>query len=117
MKNVCSLFNPPYGISYLVPSFLLLMAIAGCNDPAGGNSEPEVPQTQEGGWKLVWHDEFSGSRIDTQKWGYDLGSGAEEGLDGWGNNELQYYTNRNHCVLFFPNTGRLCRNCTFLLGH
>ena len=67
MKNVCSLFNPPYGLSYLVPSFLLLMAIAGCYDPAGGNSEPEVPQTQKGGWKLVWHDEFSGSRIDTQK--------------------------------------------------
>jgi beta-glucanase (GH16 family) len=38
---------------------------------------------------LVWADEFNtpGSP-DPTKWGYDLGAG------GWGNNELEYYTNR-----------------------
>lgn len=40
--------------------------------------------------KLVWSDEFNGSSLDTSKWGYEIGTGGS----GWGNNELQYYTNR-----------------------
>ena len=44
----------------------------------------EVPD----GYKLVWSDEFDGDEIDTTKWGYDLGG------SGWGNNELEYYTDR-----------------------
>lgn len=36
----------------------------------------------------LWHDEFDGVRIDSSKWDYDIGAG------GWGNNELQYYTDR-----------------------
>ncbi len=43
------------------------------------------------GWKLVWHDEFNGAagnKPDPAYWSYDLGAG------GWGNNELQYYTDR-----------------------
>jgi beta-glucanase (GH16 family) len=36
---------------------------------------------------LVWQDEFEGTGLpDNTKWGYDVGG------DGWGNNELQYYT-------------------------
>jgi beta-glucanase (GH16 family) len=38
---------------------------------------------------LVWSDEFDTPGLpDASKWGYDLGAG------GWGNNELEYYTNR-----------------------
>ena len=38
-------------------------------------------------WKIVWSDEFDGEGlIDTSKWTYDIGNW------GWGNNELQYYT-------------------------
>ncbi|MCB0707012.1 MAG: family 16 glycosylhydrolase [Saprospiraceae bacterium] len=38
-------------------------------------------------WKLVWSDEFEGTGLpDTSKWIYDIGDW------GWGNNELQYYT-------------------------
>ena len=37
---------------------------------------------------LVWSDEFSGSGApDPAKWGYDIGA------SGWGNNEVQNYTN------------------------
>lgn len=37
--------------------------------------------------KLVWSDEFDGNGLpDTSKWTYDIGDW------GWGNNELQYYT-------------------------
>ena len=39
--------------------------------------------------ELSWSDEFDGGAISTSKWGYDLGGG------GWGNNELQAYTNSN----------------------
>lgn len=36
---------------------------------------------------MVWNDEFSYSGLpDAAKWGYDVGG------SGWGNNELQYYT-------------------------
>lgn len=38
------------------------------------------------GWHLVWQDEFSGTELDQTKWTFDLGGG------GWGNNELEYYT-------------------------
>jgi len=41
--------------------------------------------------RLVWSDEFnSGSVPDSSKWSYSVGTG--EG--GWGNSELQYYTER-----------------------
>jgi len=38
---------------------------------------------------LIWSDEFDGDGpVDSSKWGYDTGGG------GWGNNELQFYTDR-----------------------
>lgn len=43
-------------------------------------------------WQLVWADEFNGSGLDTSKWSYQIGTGTP--LIGWGNNELQFYTNR-----------------------
>ena len=43
-------------------------------------------------WSLSWSDEFNGTSIDNSKWGYDIGTGAAQGLWGWGNGELQYYT-------------------------
>ncbi|MEJ5238043.1 MAG: family 16 glycosylhydrolase [Limisphaera sp.] len=47
------------------------------------------------GWTLVWADEFdgpNGSRPNPEWWVYDRGGG------GWGNNELQTYTDRtNNC--------------------
>ncbi len=46
-------------------------------------------------WKATWSDEFNGTELDESKWGYQNGTGAEYGLDGWGNNEQQYYTSDN----------------------
>ncbi len=40
-------------------------------------------------WQLVWSDEFDKDGApDPLKWGYDIGG------HGWGNKELQYYTDR-----------------------
>jgi beta-glucanase (GH16 family) len=41
------------------------------------------------GWKLVWSDEFEGpanQKPDASKWVFETGG------NGWGNNELEYYT-------------------------
>ncbi|CAH0119226.1 hypothetical protein PAE9249_01725 [Paenibacillus sp. CECT 9249] len=51
----------------------------------GGGGSPQRPM-----WTLVWSDEFEGAEIDRGKWTFDIGNG--EG--GWGNNELEYYTDR-----------------------
>lgn len=53
-----------------------------------------VPDGWAQDWELVWYDEFEGDTLDTSKWSYQYGTGASEGLTGWGNNELQYYTDR-----------------------
>lgn len=34
----------------------------------------EVPQTLPGGWKLVWNDEFDGSKLDREKWEPEIGN-------------------------------------------
>jgi beta-glucanase (GH16 family) len=42
-------------------------------------------------WTLTWSDEFNaadGIAVDSSKWVLETGGG------GWGNNELEYYTNR-----------------------
>ena len=38
--------------------------------------------------ELIWQDEFDGTTIDLTKWSFQTGA------SGWGNNELQYYTDR-----------------------
>jgi beta-glucanase (GH16 family) len=54
-----------------------------------------APDPGPGGWNLVWSDEFdepAGTPPDPANWGYELGDGALNGIPGWGNSELQYYT-------------------------
>lgn len=44
---------------------------------------------------LVWADEFDQEGApNPQNWNYEIGNGAAQGIPGWGNNELQYYTDR-----------------------
>ncbi len=56
------------------------------------------PDTEREGWNLVWNDEFTGRKLNTENWDYQLGTGSQYGLDGWGNQELQYYTKENISV-------------------
>jgi len=60
------------------------------NDVGGTGYVDNTPKDK--GWKFdsipVWADEFSTDGApDPAKWGYDIGG------SGWGNNELQYYSN------------------------
>ena len=51
------------------------------------------------GYHLAWSDEFNGNSLNTTNWGYDLGG------SGWGNQELENYTNRTQNV--FVSAGHL----------
>ena len=56
------------------------------------------PDRSDEGYVMVWNDEFDGDSLDTTKWDYQYGTGSQYGLDGWGNSELQYYTDREENV-------------------
>lgn len=49
---------------------------------------------------LVWQDEFDVEGVPNSAiWGYDIGNGSDtQAGEGWGNGELQYYTNRTENV-------------------
>ena len=42
------------------------------------------------GYTLFWSDEFDGTSLNTANWTCEIGRGS----NGWGNSELQYYTDR-----------------------
>jgi beta-glucanase (GH16 family) len=47
------------------------------------------------GWRLTWSDEFNGpagTPPDPSIWNHETGDGSANGVAGWGNNELEYYT-------------------------
>ena len=48
--------------------------------------------------ELIWSQEFDGAKgaePSTEFWSHETGDGAQFGLQGWGNQELQYYTPQN----------------------
>ncbi|AKD58579.1 glycoside hydrolase family 16 protein [Spirosoma radiotolerans] len=70
----------------LLATWVIVLLLA-CKSP-----EVEVPVSganPPSGRRLVWRDEFDKAGLpDSAKWGYEVGG------NGWGNNELQYYTDR-----------------------
>ncbi len=68
--------------------FILLIAMLGT---CRATARAAFPQDEKSQWTLVWSDEFNGpdgSRPNPPKWKFEVGG------NGWGNHELQYYTNR-----------------------
>ena len=58
-----------------------------------------IPTLASAQYQLVWSDEFSGSTLDAANWDPQIGTGTLYGLPaGWGNSELQYYTDRTDNV-------------------
>jgi beta-glucanase (GH16 family) len=68
----------------------------------GGGEEVTVtlkdnraPDPGPDGWELAWADEFNepvGTPPNPANWAYELGDTTPDGKNGWGNEELQYYT-------------------------
>jgi beta-glucanase (GH16 family) len=67
-------------------AFAILLVI-----PTLAAAQSAAPQPTRPGWTLTWSDEFNapdGSPVDASKWV------RESGGNGWGNQELEYYTTR-----------------------
>lgn len=67
-------------------AIIMLLLTISCNTDA-------TQKLDKRNWQLAWSDEFngpSGASPDATKWVYDIGTGD----NGWGNKELEYYTNR-----------------------
>ena len=67
---------------------LLLIALFGCQ-------KENTQKLDQRNWQLTWSDDFdgpAGASPDAAKWIFDIGVGPNN--DGWGNSELEYYTDR-----------------------
>src|SRR5579872_3186295 len=67
-----------------IPGLILLSSVFATSQTPNSQSAPP-------GWRLVWSDEFNApdnSPADSSKWA------SETGGNGWGNEELEYYTPR-----------------------
>lgn len=80
-------------VSSLFCTVLLLVFLGACGSGGSSASTTPPPSTYplNGAWTLVWSDDFNGadgSSPDSSKWVFDQGG------NGWGNQELETYTNR-----------------------
>jgi beta-glucanase (GH16 family) len=81
-----------YNFLSVVFSFVMMFSLSSCSKKTSSTNPAPVPVPVPipvaTTYKLVWSDEFDKDGLpDNTKWGYDVGG------NGWGNNELQYYTN------------------------
>ena len=67
----------------LLPILILFIT---CQEPKSSEKQPVVNEWDKEGWALVWNDEFDGPVLNLEKWSFEIGG------HGWGNNELQYYS-------------------------
>ena len=77
------------------PPFVSLISAGRLRPWMAGAAIALATFTARGDWQLVWSDEFNGVSIDTNHWKFEMGN-----RHGWGNHELEYYTDRpeNVCV-------------------
>jgi len=76
-----------YKSSLYITVLVLTISLLGC----------DLDETQEVVTlsNLVWEDNFDvDGAPDASKWAFEIGDGTAQGIPGWGNNELQYYTDR-----------------------
>jgi beta-glucanase (GH16 family) len=71
-------------MKYFILSIITL-AISGCKPSS-------VSQGSDPSYSLVWSDEFNGTALDQSNWNYNIGG------HGWGNNEKEYYTDKNATI-------------------
>ena len=57
-----------------------------CSEEEMVSQNKEINDWEIEGWNIVWQDEFDNDSLDLTKWS------RETGGHGWGNNELQFYT-------------------------
>ena len=92
--SIGSVTNAVVGTSKATGTILNMDLLYLPTDTTGYTTPASYP-----GYTLAWSDEFNGSALNTQDWNY------EQGGTGWGNNELENYTNRTQNV--FVSAGHL----------
>jgi len=85
----------------------------------GAKASPNSATTSPQQWRLTWSDEFSGAAAsppDPSKWTHDTGG------TGWGNDELEYYTDstanaaldgQGHLVITASTSGASSYSCYY----
>ncbi len=68
------------------------------NDNAVLTEEGYNTAEEQFGYSMAWQDEFNGSILDEASFNFELGDGCPN-LCGWGNNELQLYTDEPSNVI------------------
>lgn len=63
-----------------------------------GSCENKV-LTNSDDWELVWSQDFDGQIIDRNVWNFEIGNGHSKGIPGWGNAELEYYTDGENAYI------------------
>ena len=70
----------------------LAIGIIRDNDQAGiFDADGYITADEHFGYQLSWADEFDGETLDMNSYNFEIGDGCPN-LCGWGNNELEYYT-------------------------
>lgn len=75
-------------LPFIYSVFIAVLFISfGCE-----NSETQTVTTLN---ELVWSDDFTQDGApNSSNWTFQVGDGSAQGIPGWGNGELQYYTSR-----------------------
>lgn len=66
--------------------WFVIFLLFGCTSQNDMEDSKQLNDWDREGWDIVWQDEFDGESLDINKWSHEVGG------HGFGNNELQYYT-------------------------
>ena len=66
--------------------WFVIFLLFGCTSQNDMEDSKKLNDWDREGWDIVWQDEFDGASLDINKWSHEVGG------HGFGNNELQYYT-------------------------
>lgn len=78
------------GLVKKIMSIALATAVAATSISVVPTIETSAAEKKNTAYKLVWSDEFNGTSLNKDNWNYNIGNGGSN--PGWGNNELEYYT-------------------------
>jgi len=74
---------------------ITLIFASGCITPPDPGATETDLNAGSPDWELIWSEEFNGTEFPAETWTIARGNGfyaGEEWIPGWGNGELQYYT-------------------------
>tara|TARA_X000000950_G_scaffold206499_1_gene248420 strand:+ start:40 stop:888 length:849 start_codon:yes stop_codon:yes gene_type:complete len=73
-------------INKLNSTIAVCLFFIACSEEEVVSQNNEINDWEIEGWNIIWQDEFDQDSLDLTKWSHETGG------HGWGNNELQYYT-------------------------